>query len=619
MKIAYLDGPRLRTAFLAGSQSILSNAEGLNAINVFPVPDGDTGTNMASTMRSIAASLRSALHRDAGSVLKQAARSALEGARGNSGAILAQFLQSLAHELGSEARIGAKRLAQGAVVAAEKTKAALTVPREGTILTVLHDWAGALRDSATHCDDIFLVFHSGLDAAKASLERTRNFLPEMRRAGVVDAGAKGFVHLLDGMAELLKPGKWLRARLALGGDKRVRAVSEGFSVEPTAETAVAMNSLDLDAADPDSPRYCTEALLLASSMPLPTIREALSGLGDSIVVAGDEEIARVHVHSDRPSAVFDLLEATGAVEQHKVDDMELQRRLALRSAGKAKRPCVVIVDTGCDLPGDYMLDHGIIKVPALITINGATRPDGAALELEAIHSKMRNDPGFSMSTSQPVESSFVRAFTLALSQADEALYIGLSSAMSGTFLAGKKAAEAFGGRIGCFDSKTITAGTGALTALAVERAEAGSTAGEILAELEKKRGELALFVAVKDLASLIRSGRLHGIKSLVLRKFGLKPLLATDRTGKAVTKGLYIGEKNTVSALFSRIRGSISSDVAWTIHIVHVAAKEEAEKLASLCGARASSGTEILVSDMGPLLASIGWLGAVGIAAVPRS
>ena len=620
MKIAYIDGARLRTAFLAGSQSIISNAENLNAINVFPVPDGDTGTNMASTMRSIAASLRSALHRDAGSVLRQAARSALEGARGNSGAILAQFLQSLAHELGSEARIGAKRLAQGAVIAAEKTRAALTSPREGTILTVIRDWAQALHDSATHCDDIFQVFHSGLDAAKASLERTRDFLPEMRRAGVVDAGAKGFIHLLDGVAELLKPGMRLRSRTVLGWQGRASRTQAGLQAEIPAEAAFSAKAGDIDdSGDPEGPRYCTEALLYNVSVPLDSIRERLSGLGNSVVVAGDEEIARVHVHSDRPSAVFDLLESAGRAEQHKVDDMELQRRLVARSASAAKRPCAIVVDTGCDLPADYMLEHGIIKVPALITIGGVTRPDGAALELESIHSRMTDDPGFSMSTSQPMESAFVRAFTLALSQADEALYIGLTSVMSGTFQAGEKAAESFGGRVRCVDSKTITAGAGTLTALAVGRAESGASAEEIRVELEKKREEIALFVAVRDLASLIRSGRLHGIKSLVLRKFGLKPLLGTDKKGKAVTKGLYVGEKNAVSALFARIRRLISSDAAWTIHIVHVAAREEAEKLAGFCRSLVNSKAEILVSDMGPLLSSIAWLGAIGVAVVPRN
>ena len=614
MQIAYIDGPRLRTAILAGSRAIIINTEELNAINVFPVPDGDTGTNLASTMRSIVTSLSRTLPKDAGSVLRYAARSALEGARGNSGAIFAQFLQSLAHELGSEARIGAKRFAQGAVTAAEMTKAALASPREGTILTVLHDWALALRNRAAHSDDIFQVFHSGLEAAKASLERTRNMLPEMRRAGVVDAGAKGFVHLLDGIAELLGPGQGFRQWIAARRASRLLAAISS----PQGDTMSA-NAAFADMGETDGPRYCTEALVHESKIALASVRERLSEFGNSVVVAGDEDIARIHLHCDLPSAVFDFLDSAGSVEQHKVDDMELQRKLAHRSASRGqKRPCLIVVDTGCDLPAAYMLEHCIVKVQALITIEGITRPDGPALNLGAIHSRMALEPDFSMSTSQPPESSFTRAFSLALAQADEALYIGLSSALSGTFQAGKKAAEGFGGKVRCFDSKSVTAGAGILTAFAVGRAEAGASAEEILAALEEKRKELELFVAVKDLSSLIRSGRLHGIKSLVLRKFGLKPLLGTDKIGKAMSRGIYYGEKNTVPSLFARIRSLVPRGGAWDIHIVHVAAKDEANRLAELLRARVSSGAAVMVSDMGPLLASIGWLGALGVAALPR-
>ncbi len=616
MKIAYIDGPRLRRAIMAGSRSIIANAETLNAINVFPVPDGDTGTNMASTARSIAASVSQHSLKDAGSVLRQVAHSALAGARGNSGAILAQFFQSLAHELGQEARIGAKRLAQAAVTAAMRTRAALTLPREGTILTVLRDWADALHASAAHNDDIFHVFLSGLAAAKLSLEGTRNTLPEMRKAGVVDAGAKGFVHLLEGMAELLKPGGKARMAISKASAGGISALGDNpdFGDSPF---DVSESRFPVDSGERGGPRYCTEALVSDAAISIEAMRGTLAGLGDSVVVAGDEAFARVHVHSDRPSAVFDFLESAGSVEQHKVDDMELQRRLADRPRSpRGGKTCVIIVDTGCDLPEEFFLEHRVIKVSALITIGGVTRPDGPAMDRAVIIATMTSDPEFSMSTSQPSEAAFARAFQLALSQADEAVYIGLSSALSGTFQAGRKAAERFEGRIQCFDSKTVTAGAGSLAAYACMLAEAGDPGTAIVEKLEKARGRLEMFVAVKDLKSLIRSGRLHGLKSLVLRKFGLKPLLGTDQEGKAMSRGVYFGEDKAVQTLFWKMRGILARGKALKLHIVHVAAKEEAEKLAELCRGAADPEADIVISDMGPLLASIGWLGAIGIAVI---
>lgn len=608
IKIAYIDGPRLKQAILAGAGSIVVNAEGLNAINVFPVPDGDTGTNMAGTAKAIAASLRGVSIRGAGAVLRQAARSAMEGARGNSGAILAQFLQGLAHELGEEVRVGARRLAQAATVAAEKTKKALRVPKEGTILTVLEDWAKALHAEAAVCEDILQVFYSGLEAARASLERTRNILPEMRKAGVVDAGAKGFIHLLEGVADLLKRGK----RRADPSDNSSAALLQNDAVEQVGE-------IHLELTTPGGPRYCTEALLEKSREPIEKVRGALAELGDSLVVAGDEEIARVHVHSDAPWAVFDLLESLGDVYGHKVDDMELQRRLVERSAGPGKtKACAIVTDTGCDLPAEYLLEKGIIKVPALIRVGTVTRPDGPAMDLKAVHDRMREDPDFSMSTSQPAAASFGRAFNLALSQAGEVLYIGLSSALSGTYQAGVAAAEEYKGRVRCFDSRSITAGQGALVETASRLAESGLGAEEIQSMLEKRRKDLELFVAVRDLRSLIRSGRLKGVKGVVLRKFGLRPILGTDSAGKAKNRGLFLGEKNAGAALFASIRKMIRSGQAESLQIVHVDARGEAEALAARCRAEAGGGLSVQVADMGPLLASIGWLGALGVAVLRR-
>jgi len=618
MKIAYIDGPRLRRAILAGTGAIVTNAEALNAINVFPVPDGDTGTNMASTARAIAASLHSNFTKEAGAILRQAARSAMEGARGNSGAILAQFLQSLAHELGSEVRIGAKRLAQAAILAAEKTKHALRVPKEGTILTVLDDWARALNNESLRNDDIFHVFFSALDAAKASLERTRNILPEMKKAGVVDAGAKGFVHLLEGIAELFKHGM---QRHGLRKTRPVSAINE--KRQPEDET-LAIPHLNpgpnrIEEEHAGSFRYCTEALLTKARKPLETLSDELSVFGDSLVVAGDEELARVHLHSNTPSAVFDILESFGDLSQHKVDDMELQRAMMAQSkASGAKKRCTIVTDTGCDLPEELMLSRGILKVPALITLGGRTRPDGPALDIAAMHDTMRREPDFSMSTSQPTASSFGRAFKLALSHTDEILYIGLSSALSGTYQAGVTAAGEFGGKVHCYDSLSITAGQGALVDMASEMAELGHGAKEIAQALEARQKDLELFVAVKDLRSLIRTGRLKGVKSLILRKFGLRPVLGTDTQGKAKNRGLYLGETRGLQAIFSQMKKNLGAGTAENLTIVHVAAKADADRLAELCRKELGYSAAIHIADMGPLLASIGWLGALGIAVLRR-
>ncbi|HWP68928.1 MAG TPA: DegV family protein, partial [Rectinemataceae bacterium] len=428
--------------------TLINNSSNLDAINVFPIADGDTGTNMAGTVRSMMASLAGRMPSGAGHVLKTAARSALEGARGNSGAILAQFFSCLASEIGSEARINAKKLAAAAVAAAEHTRKALSSPREGTILTVLHEWAAALEERARHSDDILHIFMGALDSAKASLARTRDMLPEMRRAGVVDAGAKGFVHLLEGIADFMTSGRLERRRAVPSP-----AVDTGV-LEDAAASSHAI--LQAEAIPEGGARFCTEAMLHGFGIDQARIRETLRSMGESIVVAGSDDTAKIHIHTNTPDKVFDYLESQGELSGHKVDDMELQTRLASRG----RRRCAIVVDTGCDLPEDFLLDNGIIKVPALITLDGKSRIDGPGLSLAAIHLKMENDPGFSMSTSQPSDAGFARAFSIALSNAEEVLYIGLSSGLSGTFEAASRAARKYEGKIVCVDSKSVTAGSG---------------------------------------------------------------------------------------------------------------------------------------------------------------
>ncbi|MCE1207505.1 MAG: DegV family protein [Spirochaetia bacterium] len=611
MKIRYLDGTRLRRAILAGTATLIANTENLNAINVFPVPDGDTGTNMAHTVKTIArrlVSMKPVRKEKAGEVLEQTAASALQGARGNSGAILAQFFCGLAEELKADARVNAQRFAEAVRNAVQKTKTALSVPKEGTILTVLSDWALALQEKASVTEDIAHVFMAGYEKAKESLARTKTMLPEMKKAGVVDAGAKGFVHLLDGIADYMQSGSI----------RHFARNSKAGRTAPPEDSSHEFHDASEHGFEPmieTGRRYCTEALLSSVPDSLETIRLALNDLGDSIVVAGNDSMAKIHIHTDMPSVVFDVLDRLGTIETHKIDDMKLQQSLAVRAQTKGKANiCAIVVDTGCDLPQEFMLEHGIIKIPARIDIDGMVRPDGPALDAGRIISLMKDEPGFSLSTSLPDESSYTRAFSLALGYAGEVLYIGLSGALSGTFEAGVRAAKKLSPSVVCFDSRSVTSGTGALVARAVQLAEAGMRAEEIKKELAVFSSRVSFFVAVRDLSSLIRSGRLHGLKSVILRKFGLRPLLTTNTEGKAETAGVFLSRANSAKVIFKKLASRLPKGEPCAIFISHVSAECEARELQTLCARHFGPQTDIHISEMGPLLSSIAWLGALGAA-----
>jgi len=590
MKVDIIDGPSVGKALIAGAYSLMEKSSELNKINVFPVPDGDTGTNMASTVEVVLSTIPEPVPGEVGKVLDIAAHSMLGSSRGNSGAILAQFMLGLASELRDEAAVTVERFSHAAMTAAQKAKHALREPKEGTILTVLEDWARALHTRAQKTQDFLRAFLHAGKIARASCDKTIDILPEMKKAHVVDAGAKGFVHILEGIEKFLRTGSIPKPRASAA---HVAAQSALHVEGPVGEL-----------------RFCTEAMIAMPSIRLDALREAVAAYGDSVVVAGDESICRIHVHTARPGELFDYLDTIGSVSAHKVDDMLLQERIAAR----VERKCAIVVDTACDMPEAERLSYGIERVPLILFTNGKARCDGEGFDLERLHERMAHDPSLTISTSQPAEAAFERAFSIALSTADEVVYLGFSAALSGTFEAGRRASERFGSLVRCVDGREITSGYGLLARKAAELAESGANAATIAEAIEVWRKRLLLYVSVPNLTSLIRTGRLSGVKGLVLTKLGIRPIISPSEEGKAVSGGMYLGERHGVRKLAAIIKKKLPAGARASVLISHVNARAEAEKLRDAIGQYLAPAESIEIVPMGPLLASLAWLGAVGIA-----
>ena len=241
-----LDGLQLADVLRAGIYRLFEQTDHLNKINVFPVPDGDTGTNMSLTLSAVLAALDRAPEPHAGSVLVHAADAALDGARGNSGAILAQFLLGLGDSTGHLARISTGEFASALRKGATYARDALAQPREGTILTVLREFSLAAEAQVPHSSGFRSLFTNSLSRVREALEATRGQLEELRTANVVDAGALGFVEILEGMRRFLDTGE-------LG--KVVTPVHCG-------DESMAGNAPP--AADQDY-RFCTECLVNATT------------------------------------------------------------------------------------------------------------------------------------------------------------------------------------------------------------------------------------------------------------------------------------------------------------------------------------------------------------------
>ncbi len=308
--IEALSGGQLRDMFAAAAAWLEKHTESVNAINVFPVPDGDTGTNMHLTMRSVMEEAQRCPEEGAGAIMAAMSQGALMGARGNSGVILSQIIRGMTRAVGEAESIDASTWVRGMEEGAVGAYKAVTKPVEGTILTVMREASEAARQTFdSEGPDILGVMEATLEAASQSLERTPTLLPVLAEAGVVDAGGKGLLVLLDGMARHLK------------GEPMDVAV--GVPEEQVGQEWLAVTS-QLHGQEESLYGYCTEFLIGGKEMEPDSVRNRMLELGDSVLVVGDDRLVRVHVHTDDPGAALSHGTGVGSLLQVKVDNIREQ-------------------------------------------------------------------------------------------------------------------------------------------------------------------------------------------------------------------------------------------------------------------------------------------------------
>jgi len=318
------DGKDLRDMFAAGSGWLEKSVDEVNAINVFPVPDGDTGTNMLLTLRSVIEEADRATDTTVGVMAKAMSHGALLGARGNSGVILAQIFRGMAKVFDGKAQFNGTEWAAALVQAAKTAREGLSNPVEGTILTVIGDAAGSGRQFAEkHPDDLVAIIDETVKEARESVARTPYLLPVLMEAGVVDAGGQGLYILLDGAL------RYLKGELEELQFRKPQMVSANIT---------ATRNFGLVSSEEDEAYgYCTNFLLEGTDLDPEKIRRKLEDRGQSLVVAGDETAVRVHIHAFDPGGILAYATSLGTLHQIQIQNMddqhvgfkEMQRQKAL--------------------------------------------------------------------------------------------------------------------------------------------------------------------------------------------------------------------------------------------------------------------------------------------------
>ena len=569
----------------------------LNRINVFPVPDGDTGTNMCLTLRAVAAALRNLGDGQDGDlplphVAETMAQASVRGARGNSGMMLSQFLLGFREGIGERLRISTRELATAIGIGFERLSASLDEPMEGTILTV----ARATADEAGRAgaeSDIRVFMRRIVARSEEALARTPELLAALKSAGVVDAGAKGFVRFLDGVKRLIEEGQ-----IAEGAVDRM-----GESSNAAAQTEVE--------ADRDY-RYCTELMVRSPPSGLPdpaAVRKALRAHGGSIVVLATGDLLKAHVHTDAPEAVFQLAGTWGTLESTKADDMRAQHQ-----ALQARRPIAFVSDTACDLPDELVLQYDIGLVPMQLIVDDHAYRDRLELTAPEFFKRMR--AGLDASTSQPAPQAFGDAYQDAARSGEHVIAVTVSSGLSGTNANAVAAAKRFdsnGSRLTVVDSRTASLGQGLLVVRGVELAAAGWRPDAIVRELERTRAQSGGFFTVDNFERLVRSGRLGRGRAWLGTKLNLKPVMSLTIEGKIEPVARARGREGARKRLLELLDQALTPrPKALRLGVVHGDIPEFAESLRAELVARYRP-MQCLVTPITPVIAAHAGIGAWGV------
>jgi uncharacterized protein len=558
--IAYVDGPRLARSLFAAADWVAAGRDEINRINVFPVPDGDTGTNFSLTLRSVADALRALGDASLPETARTMARAGVLGARGNSGMMLAHFLLGFAEELGDRETATAVVVAAAVRRGADRLYESLDDPREGTILTVAREAAAAAERAAAESADVGEFMRRLLAEGEIALARTPELMSVLKEAGVVDAGGKGFVRMLEGVVRYIE------------GDPILPAADAGEAFATVVPAAL------VEVASERDFQYCTEVLVRGEYLPAANeVRSAMHRLGGSVVVAVMADILKIHVHTDSPEAVFSYATRWGRVETTKADDMRVQHR---RLSHADRRPVAVVTDSSADLADQVLDRHRIALVPLQVVFGDTTFRDRVELKPEEFYRRMR-DARELPTTSQPTPADFVRVLRDARAEADEVVGVLLAAALSGTFASAQAAVKAAGlTGVHLVDSRSASLGVGMLALRGAELAESGWTASAIATELERLRGQSGMLLTVDRYDNLLRSGRVSRGKAWIAGMLDVKPVLSLDPSGRVIPLDRVRGRENLIPRVLSILEKRLTPRPRVVrFGVAHVEAPEIAERV----------------------------------------
>ena len=587
MAMDKLSGELLFNTFVAGGSRVIENQANLNKINVFPVPDGDTGSNLAQTFHTIMENGR--MSSSAGETMRSIAEQALIGSRGNSGIIFAQFFYGLSESIGDTRYVSLKLFKQAVKQATERAYEALSRPVEGTVLTVMREWSEAVSRISDRMSDFTNLFGSTIHTAAEALKRTPQKLKVLQKAHVVDAGAEGFVHFLSGALEFIRTRKLPE-----------RARMHRKKVEIAHEPEVGEEALAY--------RYCTEVLLEGQNIDLADLRHRLQEFGDSLIVAGSPARARVHIHTNAPSRLTDMLRSAGTLVEQKVDDMVRQQQ----AVHDRKYAIALVTDSVCDLPPELLDRYQIHQIPLTLSFGENHYLDKYTISADQVYTMLDAAPVYP-TTSQPSVVRFNRLYGFLAEHYDSIIAVHLSSHLSGTWSISRQAAgELEEIKVSVIDSKHLSGSLGLIVLRAAEAIDSGKSHEEVVAAVQDFVPKADNFVSVQTLEYMVRGGRVSPMKGVLSKLLNLKPIVSMNEEGRSVLYGKAFSRRKNKQKIIRMVSDLNAESPLRCYAVVHAHAPELA---AEFCrDLEATLGMPPLYTmDISPIVGLNAGLGAVSV------
>jgi len=545
-----INGTDILALFKMGAQEVYANKKYLNSINVFPIADGDTGTNLATTMKAMVE--KAHIEVNFSRMLHGMSVSGLENARGNSGILFASYIKGLALEGKIYEFINIKQFSNIAHCAVAHLYQAIENPVEGTIISVIRDWATFLFTNNEKYENFQDLLLKAYQTANESLQHTTTQLEILKVNQVVDSGAAGFVKFLNGMNHYFD-----------GGEVE----------ESTPWKTDTMKEIDI--YDTNRYRFCTEVFLerpntssAFSDFDLNNkIKSELSPYGDSLIVSSQERKVRVHIHTDSPEIIVEILKEYGSLLEQKVDDMKLQKSVNLKRLSTIG----ILTDSIADIPEEFKLSNQIHTLPLGILLNDSVYLDKLTIKLKQLFIAIDNSATYPTS-SQP-EPGRVKVFLENLLEIyDSLIFITVSSKLSGTYQTISqelKKIDLKGKKVTVIDSHLNSGAQGLLVKAAADFRNKGYLYEDIVKEIKAMIPKTSIYVCLNTLEYAVRSGRVPNTIGKIGKIFGLRPIMTLDKNGNGATFGIGFSQKNITRKIFKLVKNILKRKGIKSYSIVH--------------------------------------------------